>query len=198
MKFNNTVQVMQELGAIVVKKGKANLQKEKKQTRANTLYNDFDYLVSSDKKGVFVEWEFVGAEDYWNFVDEGVEGKGGYVPGKGAKKNKSGDARGMSTVRGKGSPFKFKKKNIKRGVILKWIANKPLKLRNEKGQFEEKSQANLKSAAFLIGRAIAQRGLTRTLFFTKPYNEEVNKYENKITQAFADDLEIALANTLKD
>ena len=43
MKFNKTVQVMQQLGAIVVKKGKETLKKEKKQTRANTLYNDFDY-----------------------------------------------------------------------------------------------------------------------------------------------------------
>ena len=184
MKFNNTVQVMQQLGAIVVKKGKETLKKEKKQTKANTLYKDFDYLVSSDKQGVFVEWQFGGAEDYWNFVDQGVKGSGGF--------------KGSGKMRGQGSPFSFKKKNIARGVALKWIANKPLKLRNEKGQFEEKSQANLKSAAFLIGRAIAQRGLTRTLFFTKPYNEEVNKYENKITQAFADDLEIALANTLKE
>ena len=194
MKFNNTVQVMQQLGAIVVKKGKEALKKDKKQTKANTLYKDFDYLVSSDKQGVFVEWEFGGAEDYWNFVDQGVKGSGGYKPGKKYKSKRGG----TGLMRGQGSPFSFKKKNIARGVALKWIANKPLKLRNEKGQFEEKSQANLKSAAFLIGRAIAQRGLTRTLFFTKPYNEEVNKYENKITQAFADDLEIALANTLKE
>ena len=184
MKLENTIQAMQKLGGKVVKEGRAILKKKKKQTKANTLYNDFDYLVTADKTNVTLTFDFGGASDYWDFVDEGVRGSGGY--------------KGSGKARGQGSPFSFKKKNIARGVVLKWIANKPLKLRNEKGQFEEKSQANLKSAAFLIGRAIAQRGLTRTLFFTKPYNEEVNKYENKITQAFADDLEIALANTLKE
>ena len=184
MQFKNTIQSLQKLGNNFVKEGRGILKKKKKTTSWNTLYNDFDYLVTADKSSVTLEFEFGGAEDYWNFVDEGVKGSGGF--------------KGSGKMRGKGSPFSFKKKNIKRGVVLKWIANKPLKLRNEKGQFEEKSQANLKSAAFLIGRAIAQRGLTRTLFFTKPYNEEVNKYENKITQAFADDLEIALANTLKE
>ena len=184
MELKNTIQSMQKFGSKVVKEGRGILKKKKKQTKSNTLYKDFDYLVTAQKDSVTLTFEFGGAEDYWDFVDEGVRGSGGY--------------KGSGKARGQGSPFSFKKKNIARGVALKWIANKPLKLRNEKGQFEEKSQANLKSAAFLIGRAIAQRGLTRTLFFTKPYNEEVNKYENKITQAFADDLEIALANTLKE
>jgi hypothetical protein len=100
-------------------------------------------------------------------------------------------------MRGQGSPFKFKKKNIAKGVVLKWIANKPLKLRNAKGQFKEKTKANLKTAAFLIGRAIAQRGLTRTLFFDKAYNKEVAKAENKISEAFADDLLAKLEILLK-
>ena len=92
-------------------------------------------------------------------------------------------------MRGQGSPFSFKKKNIARGVVRGWIANKPLKLRNAKGQFIEKSEKNIKSAAFLIGRAIAQRGLTRTQFFTKPFTTELNKQTDAIVEAFGDDLE---------
>ena len=82
--------------------------------------------------------------------------------------------------------------------MLGWIKNKPLKLRDKKtGKFKEKNKANLKSAAFLIGRAIAQRGLTRTLFFDKAYNKEVLKAQEKIGEAFAEDLEAKLETLLK-
>ena len=183
MEFRKTIQAMQKLGTNVVAESRSNLKKEKKQTRANTLYNDMNYVVTADKTGVELQWRFGGASDYWDFVNEGVKGSGGF--------------KGSGKMRGQGSPFSFKKKNIAKGVVLKWIANKPLKLRNAKGQFKEKTQANLKTAAFLIGRAIAQRGLTRTLFFDNAYNKEVAKAENKIGQAFADDLEANLEILLK-
>ena len=175
MELKNTIQAMQKLGGNVVKEGKRILKKKKKLTRSNTLYNDFDYLVTAQKESVTLQFEFGGAEDYWDFVDEGVRGSGGY--------------KGSGKKRGQGSPFSFKKKNIARGVVRGWIANKPLKLRNAKGQFIEKSEKNIKSAAFLIGRAIAQRGLTRTQFFTKPFTTELNKQTDAIVEAFGDDLE---------
>ena len=175
MELKNTIQAMQKLGGNVVKEGKRILKKKKKLTRSNTLYNDFDYLVTAQKESVTLQFEFGGAEDYWDFVDEGVRGSGGY--------------KGSGKKRGQGSPFSFKKKNIARGVVRGWIANKPLKLRNAKGQFIEKSEKNIKSAAFLIGRAIAQRGLTRTQFFTKPFKSELNKQTDAILEAFGNDLE---------
>ena len=183
MEFRNTIQAMQKLGTNVVTEARSNLQKLKKETRANTLYNDMNYVVTADKSGVELEWRFGGASDYWDFVNEGVKGSGGF--------------KGSGKMRGQGSPFKFKKKNIAKGVVLKWIANKPLKLRNAKGQFKEKTQANLKTAAFLIGRAIAQRGLTRTLFFDNAYNKEVAIAEDKITEAFAEDLELQIETLIK-
>ena len=182
MKFNKTVQIMQELGRVVVQDGRQTLNKLKKQTKSNTLYKDFDYIVVSDNQGVYVEWVFGGASDYWDFVNEGVRGSGGF--------------KGSGKMRGQGSPYSFKKNNIARGVVMRWIANKPLKLRNAKGKFIEKNQANLKSASFVIGRAIAQRGLTRTLFFDKAYNKQVAKYEEQILNAFANDLEKELENTI--
>ena len=193
MEFRKTIQAMQVLGADVVTEARSNLKKEKKETRSNTLYNDMNYVVTADKSGVELEWRFGGASDYWDFVNEGVKGSGGYKPGKKFKSKRGG----TGLMRGQGSPFSFKKKNIAKGVVLKWIANKPLKLRNAKGQFKEKTQANLKTAAFLIGRAIAQRGLTRTLFFDKAYNKEVLKAQEKIGEAFAEDLEAKLETLLK-
>ena len=140
MKLENTIQAMQNLGGKVVKEGRAILKKKKKQTKANTLYNDFDYLVTADKTNVTLTFDFGGASDYWDFVDEGVRGSGGY--------------KGSGKARGQGSPFSFKKKNIKKGVIEKWITNKPLKLRDASGKFISKTKANIKSAAFVIGRGL--------------------------------------------
>ena len=67
---------MQVLGADVVTEARSNLKKEKKETRSNTLYNDMNYVVTADKSGVELEWRFGGASDYWDFVNEGVEGSG--------------------------------------------------------------------------------------------------------------------------
>ena len=107
MQYLKTIQAMQVLGANVVTEARSNLKKEKKQTRANTLYNDMNYIVTSDKTGVELEWRFGGASDYWDFVNEGVKGSGGF--------------KGSGKMRGQGSPFSFKKKNIAKGVVLKRI-----------------------------------------------------------------------------
>ena len=70
---------------------------------------------------------------------------------------------------------------------MQWIKNKPLKGRDKKGRFIKRE-----SFAFLIQRSIFQRGLERTQFFSKPFTEQLNKQTDNITEAFADDLELAL------
>ena len=183
MKFNKTVQVFQKLGASVVKKGRDILKKEKRQTKANTLYKDFDYLVKSDNDSVRVTWTFGKAEDYWEFLDQGVRGSSPSDIKKRPKFFKDPQK----------SEYSFKGENIAQGVVLKWIADKPLRLRNTAtGRFIEKTQSNLKSAAYLIGRAIALRGISRTLFFSAPYEKELKKYDPLIDQAFSDDLELII------
>ena len=169
MKFTNTIQAMQKLGSNVVKEGKSILKKKKKTTSGNTLYNDFDYLVTAQKDKVVLEFEFGDADDYWVFVDEGVKGAGGY--------------KGSGRMRGQGSPFKFSNKMPPSGAIDRWIVNKPLKSARENGKFIPR-----KSMAFLIQRSIFQRGLARTQFFSKPFTQELNKQTNKITEALANDL----------
>lgn len=180
MNFDNTIQAMQNMGYDVVRKGKRILKKRKKLTKRRGLYKGFNYNVKKELKGVTLEFVFGSARKYWQFVDEGVKGSGGF--------------KGSGRARGKGSPFKFKSKNIKQGVIAKWIKNKPLKLRGSDGKFLEKTQSNINSAAFVIGRAIAQRGLERTQFFSRPYKEEVD--EDMIAKAFADDIENELDERL--
>jgi hypothetical protein len=186
MKFKNTIQSLQKLGGNVVKEGRGILKKKKKTTSQNTLYNQFDYLVTSGKNSVTLEFEFGRAEDYWAFVDEGVKGVGGF--------------KGSGGARGHGSKFRFGSGKFSgtwkkfRTSIDRWIVSKPLRAaRDKSGRFISR-----KSLAFLIQRSIFQRGLQRTQFFTRPFTQQLKKQENKILQAFADDLEIELKETFKD
>ena len=183
MELKNTIQAMQKLGGKVVKEGKGILIKKKKAS--GTLYNDFDYLVTASKDSVTLEFEFGGADDYWAFVDEGVKGAGGF---KGSGKMRGGKTDfifGSGNYRGKWAEFT--------SAIQKWIKKKGIKGRDKKGKF-----ITNKSLGFLIQRAIYQRGLTRTQFFTKPFTQQLKKQTEIITEAFADDLELALEQNLKN
>jgi len=173
MEFKNTIQSLQKLGNDVVREGRGILKRKKKTTSSNTLFNDFDYLVTNQQDSVTLEFEFGRAEDYWQFVDEGVRGVGGF--------------KGSGRARGQGSPFKYSSKMPPRKPLMQWIKNKPLKGRDKKGRFITRE-----SFAFLIQRSIFQRGLERTQFFSKPFTEQLNKQTDNITKAFADDLEVAL------
>ena len=179
MDYKNTIQALQKLGTNVVKEGRGILKRKKKTTRPNTLFNEFDYLVTNTGETVTLEFVFGKAEDYWQFVDEGVKGAGGF--------------KGSGRARGQGSPFKFSNKMPPRRAIDKWIVSKPLKAgRDERGRFVSR-----KSLAFLIQRSIFQRGLERTQFFSKPFTEQLDKQTDNITKAFADDIEIALEQAFK-
>jgi len=179
MDYKNTIQALQKLGTNVVKEGRGILKRKKKTTSPNTLFNDFNYLVTNTGQTVTLEFVFGKAEDYWQFVDEGVKGVGGF--------------KGSGRARGQGSPFKFSNKMPPRRAIDKWIVTKPLKAgRDERGRFVSR-----KSLAFLIQRSIFQRGLERTQFFSRPFTEQLDKQTDNITKAFADDIEIALEQVFK-
>ena len=171
MEFNNTIQALQKLGNNIVKEGKGVLRKTKKSS--GNLYKDFNYLVTNQKDSVTLEFKFGRAEDYWQFVDEGVRGVGGF--------------KGSGRARGQGSPFKYSSKMPPRKPLIQWIKSKGLKGRDAKGRFISNN-----SFGFLIQRSIFQRGLTRTQFFSKPFTEQLNKQTDNITEAFADDIELAL------
>ena len=95
-------------------------------------------------------------------------------------------------MRGQGSPFKFSNKMPPRGVIDRWIVSKPLKAARKDGKFIKR-----KSLAFLIQRAIYQRGLTRTQFFSKPFTQQLKKQTDAIVEAFGEDLEKQLETIIK-
>ena len=195
MKLTNTKKAVRKFAIAVIKSAQTNLVNSK--MRKSALINNMQYQLIHRKMGGVVElvdFTFGNSEDYWYFVDQGVRGKGGYKPGRGARKGKRG---GTGMARGGKSKFKFKKNNIKRGVIQKWIKRKGVKLRGVKGKFINKTAKNIRNAAFVIGRAIALRGLPRTLFFTKAFDTQYKAHINKITNAYAEDVAQDAANKMK-
>jgi hypothetical protein len=178
MELRETITQMQNFGKAVVKGGKTILKTRKATTSKNTLYNSFNYLVTSDNKSVTCEFRFGDAEDYWEYVDQGVQGATG-MPDFMKKAGRP---------RAKGSPFRFKDKMPPRRAIDRWIVGKPLKAaRDEKGRFIER-----KSLAFLIQRSVFYRGIKRTMFLSRPFEQQLNKRTKRILEAFANDMETEL------
>ena len=181
MEFKNTIQALQKLGGNVIKEGRGILKNFKPHSKiaSGALYNQFDYLVTSGKDNVTLEFEFGKAEDYWQFVDEGV---------RGAEPSKH-----KGRPRAAKSPFKYSTKMPPRGIIDRWIVKRGLKAARENGKFISR-----KGLAFAIQRSIFERGLQRTQFFTRPFTTQLKKQEKKIVEAFANDLETELKKTFKD
>ena len=66
----------------------------------------------------------------------------------------------------KNSPFKFKSKNLPKGVVSGWMDSKPIRLRNlGTGSFVKNTEQAKKQASFLIGKAIATKGLSARNYF---------------------------------
>ena len=181
MKFTNTERVMRKFGKAVVRAGRRRL--DAAGMRGSRLSKNFGYKVDDiEDDGIhhidLMIFTFGGSSKYWRFVDEGVRGSGGY--------------KGKGKARGGKSPFRFKKKNIAKGVIDRWIVKKGLKqARDKEGRFIKR-----KGLAFVIGRAIAQRGLTRTQFFSAPYKNKMKHYIVKIAVAYALDVVEDIENNL--
>ena len=181
MKLTKTKKMLKRFGKAVVRAGRIRLAAA--GMGRSRLIKNFSYQLGTVVEGDLpkaITFTFGGSAKYWRFVDEGVRGSGGY--------------KGRGRARGGKSPFKFKKKNIAKGVIDRWIVKKGLKAaRDKEGRFIKR-----KGLAFVIGRAIAQRGLTRTQFFSAPYKKNMKYYMNKITNAYAEDVEDDIANKMKD
>ena len=157
-----------KFGSNVIQKGRRILDQKKKRTQENTLYTNYHYKMKSTSSTITFGFEFGEAEEYWEFVDQGVKGVGGF--------------KGSGSARGKGSDFKFKYANPG-GAMVKaikgWIKNKPVSL----------GDMNITGLAFAIGYSIKRRGLERTMFYSNPVNKALKKLPDELTDAFRLDVE---------
>ena len=189
------VKVEQRLPALFTKYGKkvrqyarSILTKRRRNTKIKQLYNDLDYMVNFDStKGKYSVWIDVGgAEDYWAYVESGVQGRESSL-------SNVGKNRGVLKL----PAFQFKKKNVAEGVIESWIGNKPIKLRGADGKFMKKTESNINSASFLIGRAIASRGLPYSGFLSTPIITQNKNLKRDMAFAFGKDLKGYMFNQLE-
>jgi len=162
-----------KFGSNVIQKGRRILDQKKKRTQENTLYTNYHYKMKSTSSTITFGFEFGEAEEYWEFVDQGVVGTGS----SGGRSKTTGQF-----TRGSGSPFKFKYDNPG-GAMVKaikgWIKNKPVSL----------GDMNITGLAFAIGYSIKRRGLERTMFYSNPVNKALKKLPDELTDAFRLDVE---------
>tara|TARA_R100000329_G_scaffold35345_2_gene33225 strand:+ start:8356 stop:8946 length:591 start_codon:yes stop_codon:yes gene_type:complete len=161
-KAKNLEKSMTKFASNVIKEGRAILNQEKKRT-TNTLFNEFSYQMTSTDSTITLGFDFGEASDYWQFVDQGVQGVGGF--------------KGSGRAMGAGSPFRFKYANPGGAMVESikgWIKNKPVSLGN----------MNENSAAWAIGYSIKRRGLQRTMFYSRPVEKAIQKLPDEVLEAF--------------
>lgn len=84
-------------------------------------------------------------------------------------------------------PFSFKKskKMVNIGAIENFVAKKGIRSRKRK------------SLIFAIAKSIHQKGIKRSLFFTKPLERRKKRYTDKIAAGAADDIALEFVKQLK-
>tara|TARA_R100000654_G_scaffold54263_1_gene80448 strand:+ start:37 stop:597 length:561 start_codon:yes stop_codon:yes gene_type:complete len=170
MEFKNTENIISQFCSKLIEKARANLNKEGKRA-TGTLFNQMSFDIEKTDDNIKGVISFGSAEDYWIFVDQGVKGAGGF--------------KGSGRMRGGNSDFAFKKggKIPPLNAIIQWTKVKGIKGRDKKGRF-----ITDKSLGFLISRSIHQRGLQRTRFISKPYEEMQRDLAEDIQQAVTEDI----------
>tara|TARA_R110001583_G_C5597669_1_gene404279 strand:- start:930 stop:1448 length:519 start_codon:yes stop_codon:yes gene_type:complete len=147
----------------VIKDGRAILNEKGKRTKTDTLFKDYHYTMKSTSSTISLGFEFGGADDYWKFIDQGVQGVGGF--------------KGSGNARGAGSPFRFKYANPGGKLVnalTSWIGNKPISV----------GDMNEVGLAFAIGYSIKRRGLERTMFYTRPVENALKTLPDDVLEAF--------------
>jgi hypothetical protein len=166
MEQQEVQKTFEEFGNYVIEKAKANLKADGKQASGKLIKSlDFDLKVNPNS----IEFDFY-AEDYWKFVDKGVKGK-------------------FSSAKAPNSPYRFGsgtgKKGGLRSSIDKWVIRKGLtNTRDKQGRF-----INRKQMVSMISRAIYNRGLSATNFFSKPFDEAFSNLPNEILESYGKDFE---------
>lgn len=175
-----TKQELQKFGSRVVKLARINLGASKmidgkKRVTNNTgaLSSSLGYRIKQKRSsgGQFAsgfDVEFTSSVDYAPFMEQGVKGSESTKPSA------------------KNSPFRFKSKNLPKGVMAGWIQSKPIRLRDlGTGQFSKNTESAKKQLAFLLGRSIATKGLSARNYFKDAIDRVVTENGGDVGVAMA-------------
>ena len=167
----NTKKLMDAFAKKVIKQSIRNLEKQDK-IDSGKLAKSLNYNLEVYPSGA-LELNFQ-MPDYGLYQDKGVKGS---QSGRKAYK----------------SPYKFKGKNIKQGVVESWIKRKGIQGRDKKGRFITR-----KSLAFVIGRSIALYGIPATRFFSNAFRQHYRRLPEQFAKVYASDVEKFLRQTTAD
>lgn len=93
------------------------------------------------------------------------------------------------TERNRRSPMSYRTKQPPLDPILRWMKVKPIRLRDpETGSFIKQTESGLRSAAFLIARAIKKKGIASLKYYEIAYKDTLPKWSKKLAEAQAEDL----------
>lgn len=140
----------------VIKESRSNLTRLKKNS-SKKLYNSLkgEYKLMKNSFSMYFSME-----DYGHFQDKGVDG---------LKKSQ-------------GSEYSFKKGVPSRQMLAsldKWIIRKGLAPKNKKGQFVSRQ-----SMKFAIAKGIFNKGIKRSLFFTKPFEAAYKRLPEELVTKY--------------
>ncbi len=171
--YKNLGLAINKYGKYVIQQSRSNLTKENKG--GGTLYNSLSYEALETKKiGNPYTLEFF-MENYGAFVDKGVAGVNSTYP----------------ETRAAMSPFRYGSGTGPKGGLSKgidsWLRQKKFRWRDELGRF-----LSYKSMRYLIVRKIYFQGLRATMFFSKPLDAGLNKYNKDIIDGFVKDIDIQI------
>tara|TARA_R110000796_G_scaffold85805_1_gene185984 strand:- start:10 stop:543 length:534 start_codon:yes stop_codon:yes gene_type:complete len=159
--------VLKRYASYVIQQSKANLTKDKKG--GGELYNSLKSKQGQNKQELFVDFFMA---NYGQFVDKGVKGVNSTYPET---------ARALSKFQyGSGTGPKG---GLTKGIDS-WLKKKNFRWRDQLGRY-----MSYKSMRYLIVKKIYSQGLKANLFFSKPFNDGLDKFSNNLLMAFIADTE---------
>ena len=186
IKFDNMRLVFDGYAKEALKRARISLKvkgfsgKKTKTDNTGALSDGLGYDVIEEDNGLILQ--FTSEEIYGAFIEEGVNG----------------------TKIKHGSKYSFKGKNINQKAIIKWLKSPKIRLREVKGtkeggvsnRFIEKSEKNIKQAAFMIGRSMALKGIKGIGYMAKSNIYAFEENKDEITRAFTEDVADAMVKQL--
>lgn len=154
----------------VQQQARANLTKRQKND-TKTLWDSLGHSLAVSQNSFRLAFKMI---DYGIYVDKGVQGKN-------------------SSLKAPLSPFRFGSGTGKKGGLTDgingWVQRKRIQFKDRNtGRF-----MSYKNTAFLITRAIYNKGLETTNFITRPFENEFKKLPDEVVESYG----LELHNFLK-
>lgn len=185
IKYDNMKLVFDSYAKEALKRARISLKikgfsgKKTKTNNTGALSDGLGYDVIEENNGLILQ--FTSKEIYGAFIEEGVNG----------------------TEIKHGSEYSFKGRNVNQKAIIKWLKSPKIRLREtakgpNEGRFMEKSERNIKQAAYMIGRSMALKGIKGIGFMGKSQAYAFEDHKDAIAVAFTNDVADAMQKEILD